>query len=822
VEIAGDNVDQNCDTDELCFTDADNDGARLTTTFTSTDTDCNDANEGVAGDAIDCNDAQSAVRPGAVEVAGDNVDQNCDTDELCFTDADNDGARLTTTVLSTDTDCNDANEGVTADAIDCNDTLAAVRPGAVEVPADGVDQNCDTDELCYTDADNDGARLTSTVLSTDLDCNDANEGVTADAIDCNDADGAIRPAAVELPGDNVDQNCDTDELCYTDADNDGARLTTTVVSTDTDCNDANEGVTADAIDCNDADGAIRPDAQELPGDNIDQNCNILELCYVDGDNDGARLTTTVNSPDSDCNDANEGVTGDAIDCDDGDNAIRPGAVELAGDNVDQDCDTDELCYTDADNDGARLGTTVVSTDADCNDANEGVTADDLDCDDTRADTFPDAAEVPGDGVDQDCSGIEDCFVDSDGDDAHTTVVDAGGTNDDLDCDDAGEGRADEAIDCDDNEAAVNPGELETTCNGRDDDCSAATPDDADADADGVGQCTDCDDADADNFPGNPEVCDGADNDCMFGSDDGLAFALWYEDADEDTFGDPYTAYSTCSGPPAGAVGDDTDCDDTRAEVNPDGTEVDCNGLDDDCAPATLDGPDLDGDGYAGCGGDCDDGDELVNPGAAEALCNKVDDDCDPRTTDDEDRDQDAFSACGGDCDDGDDAVNPDGAEVACNGADDDCTPGTPDDVDADSDGWTGCDEDCDDADETIAPDATELSCDGVDNDCDPRTPDDEDRDGDGLDVCAGDCDDTEANVPGQTELPCNDIDDDCDPDTLDCPGTGDTAGPSTDKVPLVDPGCGCDHGRPTTAWAAVGGLLWLLRRRRVSSRARHT
>jgi hypothetical protein len=52
---------------------------------------------------------------------------------------------------------------------------------------------------------------------------------------------------------------------------------------------------------------------------------------------------------------------------------------------------------------------------------------------------------------------------------------------------------DESVDCDDNDAALN---LD------------------DADGDGVTTCDgDCDDASGDLFPGNPEACDGLDNDC---------------------------------------------------------------------------------------------------------------------------------------------------------------------------------------------------------------------------------------------------------------------------------------------------------------------
>ena len=95
----------------------------------------------------------------------------------------------------------------------------------------------------------------------------------------------------------------------------------------------------------------------------------------------------------------------------------------------------------------------------------------------------------------------------------------------------------EGGDCDDGSSAVFPGGIEV-CDGLDNDCNGTADDDAvdpvtfyaDEDGDGVGDASssidacsapagyvddsgDCDDGDADVFPGADELCDGLDNDC---------------------------------------------------------------------------------------------------------------------------------------------------------------------------------------------------------------------------------------------------------------------------------------------------------------------
>jgi hypothetical protein len=80
-------------------------------------------------------------------------------------------------------------------------------------------------------------------------------------------------------------------------------------------------------------------------------------------------------------------------------------------------------------------------------------------------------------------------------------------------------------------------------------------------------------------PSATEVCNGIDDDCANGIDDGLVFLNYYVDADGDGFG-AGLATSSCN-PIVGSVLVDGDCDDNNAAVNPSATEV-CNGIDDDC------------------------------------------------------------------------------------------------------------------------------------------------------------------------------------------------------------------------------------------------
>jgi MYXO-CTERM domain-containing protein len=279
--------------------------------------------------------------------------------------------------------------------------------------------------MCYVDADADGARSPdgATVASSDMECDEEGEASGLASVDCADDDASVHPGAEESPADGIDADCDGAELCYTDYDGDGYRPDDySEVEGDLLCTGAGlVGADAPGGDCDDDDASVNPEGEETAADGIDGNCDGIEQCYVDADNDGYRTMdgAIVDSEAIDCN--GDGVAGsDApdTDCDDTNGAVHPDIGDAIGDELDADCDGFELCYVDADNDGYRTMEVVQSVDSDCEDVGEANADVPLvDCDDTRAGVNPGAEEVAGDGVDQDCDGVDLAGEDDDSADA---------------------------------------------------------------------------------------------------------------------------------------------------------------------------------------------------------------------------------------------------------------------------------------------------------------------------------------------------------------------------------------------------------------------
>lgn len=264
-------------------------------------------------------------------------------------------------------------------SVDCDDTDPAIYPGAIETPADGVDSNCDGFEVCFQDGDGDGFGDESgaTRISANLACTDA--GTSANADDCDDTDPGINPAAYDIPGNGIDEDCSDPPSygCYEDLDLDGYGTSTIIYGIDPTCDGPGESLFQ--TDCDDADPTIHPTAAD-PCDGIDHDCDDVGGPDSDEDLDGLTWDQELALGTDGCvADTDGDGTVDGLDCGPSDPATYPGAAEVVADGVDQDCDGGELCFLDADHDGEGTPTTVASLDPDCDDAGEATTA--FDCDD---------------------------------------------------------------------------------------------------------------------------------------------------------------------------------------------------------------------------------------------------------------------------------------------------------------------------------------------------------------------------------------------------------------------------------------------------------
>lgn len=750
----------------------------------------------------------------------DGLDNDCDGDidnvegVSWYPDIDGDGYGNET--VEGISGCDQPASGYVTNNDDCDDTNGSVHPKQSEA-CNGIDDNCDGQKLSTeVDEDDDGFMVCAG------DCDDKNpavnpgssepceqtftdndqDGVSVENRDCNDDDAAVYPGATEVC-DGKDNNCDDHIDEGFDGDGDGFAS----------C----EGTP----DCNDVDPAINPGAAEQCGDGIDNDCDDTidddasdaSKWYADDDGDG------YGDPESIVQSCDQpvGYVANKNDCNDFDTYTNPAAVEIC-DTQDNNCDgeidtvggeevPEATYYADADADTYGDPEQVTSY---CGLAPLGYVADSSDCNDQSDQVYPGALETC-DSVDSDCDGTT-----SDGVEAIPYYPD--GDND-------GYGVTGNVYrycsgtqpvgwvlawdDCDDSNSSIHPladeycNNIDENCNGEvDDEPVNGNPYFADADIDGYGDmtdyvsvctqpegrvdnATDCDDTDPDIHPGATEICDNVDQNCnTFIDDSAVDVATFYADTDGDTYGNVNVTTASCS-QPDGYVADSSDCDDTKAAINPAAEEV-CDGQDNNCDGAIDDTGDSvvyvdsDGDGYgdvimtdhgcadepgeSGVGGDCDDTDASINPGAKE-VCDGLDQNC--NGTADENATTAATWYSDADTDGyGDAAVT----ETSC----------------VQPDGYIADNTDCNDSDQAINPGAEEV-CDDTDNDCNGLTDvnavdapnwyadGDSDGYGDPNSISFGwctkpigyvadntDCDDGDAfTYPEAAEL-CDAIDNDCD------------------------------------------------------------
>ena len=584
-------VDEDCDPTTFGTRDLDFDG------FVSSAC-CNGDNCGA-----DCADGLAAVAPGATETCNlrdddcdGAVDEGVEVELSVDEDRDLHGSDSGATVMACP-----GTAGTSTTDIDCDDGDRRAHGAQLEA-CDELDNDCDesTDEsgapvTWYPDTDGDG--YGDPDGSAVLACMMPGGGFVLNADDCDDTDGDRSPGADELCN-GLDDDCD-------------GRANFVIAEGDTEDDDG-DGF-ADAAcggnDCDDLDPFVYNGAPELD-DGVDNDCNgsideDLEVVDwypdVDGDGRGDADAEPVRS-----SERQEGRVIGGTDCDDGDAGVSASAREIC-DGLDQDCDgrIDEgalgrsAYYLDADGDGHGDPAVIEVACA----APEGYVASPGDCDDDAALRHPGALELC-DRVDNDCDGTTDegadpvdWYRDMDGDGFGTGPVVA------TRCDVLA-GHAPRDGDCNDDDSSIHPDATEVCEGSVDEDCDTMVDEGLlgtfyrDADMDGAGDpdestmacaapggfvdnTNDCDDTDPENYTGNAERCDFADNDCDIAIDETLPVVTVYRDLDGDGYAPTGAATQMRCMAPDGFTTDLGDCDDDDPAINPDGTES-CQGVDDDC------------------------------------------------------------------------------------------------------------------------------------------------------------------------------------------------------------------------------------------------
>jgi|GEM_PF-1040585 len=643
-----------------------------------------DADSDGLGDACDDDDDDDGILDDG-NATGDPDDAPCKNDKTtgcddnCRTVANADQANLDNDALGTACDCDADGDGAESAACsggDCNDLDVTVHPGVTEGqtgPADCTTCNAKDDDC-------DG--------SVDEGCADANTNGVVDCLE-NDQDG-------DTVVDGLDNCVDTPNTDQADLDGDK-------VGDACDPDQDGDHVNGADGDCNDRDPSVFPGAPEAC-DGADQDCDgTTDEGFVDTDLDGQKDCVdpdddgdSVVDPDDNCPlvantdqaDLEKDGLGDACDPDDENDGV-PDAVDNCPtlknkDQANHDGDAlGDLCDDDDDNDGVLdpndncpLIANAAQADLDKDgqgDACDGDADADgdvatTDCDDLDASVHHGAIEACN-GKDDDC----DLLVDESGATSCTYFLldgDADGYGV------AGDGRclcapdanlkytATQAGDCNDGNAAINPGHAEV-CNNLNDNCAGGVDEGCDDDNDDYCDATmaivgtptvcpkgggDCNDTNALVATGATERCDDVDNDCDLSVDEGC-------DDDDDGYCD---ATMVVVGKPAICPNVGKDCVDLVAAIHPGAAEV-CDGVDNDCdnqidandaGDLLMSGTNLCENQTGACEGStkpvslCQNGSwkpclsshyTAANPAFqanSEKLCDAVDNDCDGQTDED--------------------------------------------------------------------------------------------------------------------------------------------------------------------------------------------
>ncbi|HMX67153.1 MAG TPA: VCBS repeat-containing protein, partial [Microthrixaceae bacterium] len=345
------------------------------------------------------------------EVVQDRCDEDGDGTIACWRDDDGDGFGGTVVTLPVGSVC------AALPAGDCDDADPGRHPGAIDVPDDDLDQDCDGAWTCHADLDGDGHGAVRPVPGRPC----SSLAPVSDASDCDDDAASAYPGGAEVSGNLIDEDCDGRVSCARDDDGDGWAGAGVATSPDRSCD--HPGLSSLVGDCDDADATVNPWALDVVTDDLDNDCDGWRMCVIDADRDGWNGVLHFLYDVSCSTLASWGQP--SGDCDDGRAGVNPAQPQETSGEYDSNCDGFSICYYDRDGDDdgdpatafveSRLRKDNVTWI--CSDRRSGpAVIRGGDCDDTDPEVNAHRAhERPEDGRDQDCDGLRACALDADGD-----------------------------------------------------------------------------------------------------------------------------------------------------------------------------------------------------------------------------------------------------------------------------------------------------------------------------------------------------------------------------------------------------------------------
>ncbi|AUC81853.1 MopE-related protein [Lacinutrix sp. Bg11-31] len=195
---------------------------------------------------------------------------------------------------------------------------------------DGPPEGCNT---WYLDLDGDGYGTREDVNCVSVDFPQPSS-YADNPNDCDDTNVNVNPGATEVADNIIDEDCNGLHAFtfYKDGDDDGfGNANISEIFEITIGDQPPTGYVFNNADCDDSNNLINPLADEILGNNIDDNCDgdvdFFEN-YLDEDGDGYGSTEFA---------AADGVHNN-IDCDDDNTNIHPYANEIPNNGLDENCD----------------------------------------------------------------------------------------------------------------------------------------------------------------------------------------------------------------------------------------------------------------------------------------------------------------------------------------------------------------------------------------------------------------------------------------------------------------------------------------------------